>query len=162
IIAKKNTGPHAPTNPCGSKPSTECPRPSWKIHSATPTAAALASRLVTTPSAAITGACSATISSRKRRASTTANISGVLTDRAVALPRVGAGRNDLDRGHRGLQRQHRQREQHEHRERRHAVAQRLAPEPLSPRRGAWRTVIPRADPRKREPVHARPELRQHG
>ena len=52
--------------------------PSWKISLATPNAAPVASRFVTTPTAAMIGACSATSSSRKPSASTTPMTSGVL------------------------------------------------------------------------------------
>ena len=57
IIAKKNTGAHPSRKPCGSKRSRLAPTPSWKIRRATPNAAAVESRLVKVPSAAINGAC---------------------------------------------------------------------------------------------------------
>jgi len=62
IIAKK-TGPHASRKPCRPNPRSECPKPSWKIHFATPKAAPVARRFATTAAAAISGACTATTSS---------------------------------------------------------------------------------------------------
>ncbi len=50
----------------------------------------------------------------------------------------------------------------EHDERRQAVGDRALPEPLAPAREARRAVLARVDPRQREPVDARAELRQHG
>ena len=77
-IAKKNTGAHAFRKPCGSRPSRPARWPSWKMSRATPNAAPTASRLVTTPTAARMGACSATSSSRNPSARTTPMTSGVL------------------------------------------------------------------------------------
>ena len=68
IIAKKNTGPQPSRNPCGVKPSSDAPCPSWKISFATPNAAAVESRLTAVPRIAIRGACSATSNSTKPRA----------------------------------------------------------------------------------------------
>ena len=51
--------------PCDSKPSRPAPWPSWKISRPIPKAAAVASRFVTTPSAAMSGARTATSRSRK-------------------------------------------------------------------------------------------------
>ena len=83
-IAKKNTGAQAFRKPCGSRPSRPARWPSWKMSRATPNAAPTASRLVTTPTAARIGACSATSSSRKPSARTTPMTSGVLAVSAAS------------------------------------------------------------------------------
>src|SRR5205085_4269533 len=79
-------------------------------------------------------------------------------DCVVARPRVVARRNDLDRRHPGLEREGWQRERPEQHDRREAVGEGPTPETLSPGRGAWRMVLARMDPRKRELVQPRAEL----
>ena len=64
-MAPKNSGAQASTNPCGWKFSKPDRWPSWKIHFATPNAAAIEARLVTTPTKATSGLPSAISSSRK-------------------------------------------------------------------------------------------------
>ena len=78
--------------PCDSKPSRPAPWPSWKISRATPNAAPTASRFVSTPTAAITGACSARSSSRKPSTSTTPITSGVFSDEHLLEVVVLGGR----------------------------------------------------------------------
>ena len=83
-MAPKNSGAQASTKPCGWKFSTPDRWPSWKIHFATPNAAAMDARLVTTPTNATSGLPRATSRSKNPSATSSPNTSGVRAESALS------------------------------------------------------------------------------
>ena len=99
---RRRPAPQASRKPCDSKPSRPARWPSWKISFAIPKAAPVASRLVTTPIAAASGAWKASSSSRKPRPGRPRSPRGVFAASAAsrswfsaAGPPIRAARGEL-------------------------------------------------------------------